>query len=501
VPKRMRQAAGDDLADPITPEPPRKQLQVSLKSSVNDRILIKSAPGAAGAQTEAVTIQMLGDAKLWTGARGGAYAWMDESLEERAAERDRRLAEVEAELVAAVRARHPELEDLVVGVVGRPSQAEVVLCGRILCEGLEGRLNERAMLLEGSRSSAKGMRVQLNVSGCPSVSAFPGQLVAVLGRSGTSGTTFHARDFVPGLAVPPAPALVAPDCRRLLHMMVLSGPFCTRDGLDYAPLQEALAHAAEAAPQTLLILGPLVDAGNRGIASGEALLPGQGDEEDPLSYEEVYTRYVLPLLRQGVDRLRAASPATKVLLVPSLEDVLNFHPMPQPPLDLSLGPSLGNGGAEQLRRLGVELLPNPAHLTVDGLRLTVTSADALSPVLRSGLVLRPEERKIEQALRLILQQRSLFPVLPRDPPQVSEARASALDFPDGALPDVCIFPSASGTASGSFVDGRLFVNPGTVCRPAALGSFAEIWLAPPSAQGSNGSLAERARVDVKTFSK
>merc|ERR1719203_2275530 len=108
---------------------------------------------------------------------------------------------------------------------------------------------------------------------------------------------------------------------------------------------------------------------------------------------------------------------------------------------------------EQLKLLGVKFLPNPAHLDLNGLRVSVTSADALSPVLRSGLVLRPEERKIEQALRLLQQQRSLFPVLPREPARVSEARAAALDFPGKVVPDVAIFPSVSGTASGMLVDG------------------------------------------------
>ena len=50
---------------------------------------------------------------------------------------------------------------------------EVVLCGRIACEGLEGKLNERSLLLEG-RASAGGASTRLSVSECPAVSVFPG---------------------------------------------------------------------------------------------------------------------------------------------------------------------------------------------------------------------------------------------------------------------------------------------------------------------------------------
>lgn len=501
-PKRPRQEEEDQL-EASTPEPPRKQLQgplrgqVSLKASVNDGIAIKSVGSAAP-----VKIEVLGDSTLWTGPRDGAFAWMDESLEDRAADRDRRLAEAEAGLIEAVRARHPEIEDLVVGTVGVPSQAEVVLCGRILCEGLEGRLNERSMLLEGSKTAARGARVQLNVSGCPQVAAFPGQLVAVLGRSGTTGTTFHARDFIAGLDLPPASAPVAPSCTSLLHVLVVSGPFCTRDALDYSPLRQALAHAVQSRPQVVLIIGPFVDANNRMIVNGEAILPGMSEEDEPLGFEDVYTEHVLPMLRKGILELKRVSPNSEVLIVPSLDEALSFHPMPQPPLHVGLAGCLPADSLEPLRRLGVQFLPNPAHISVNGLKISITSADALSPVLRSGLVLRPEERKIEQALRLLLQQRSLFPVLPRDPPQVSEARASALDFPEGAPPDVCIFPSASGSASGAFVDGRLFINPGPLCRPAATGTFAELYLAPPASAGAGqGLLSERARVDIKSFAE
>lgn len=493
VPKRLREARGDG-AEVSTPECPRKQLKVSLKLSLNEGIAVKGT--GLGVATAPVKLEVLGDPKLWTGPRRGTYTWMDEALEDRATERDRRLVELEVQLAEAMKRRHLELEDVVVGVIGVPAQAEAILCGRVVCEGLEGKLNERSILIEGSRETAKGARMQLNVTACPSIAAFPGQLVAVLGRSGTAGTTFHARDFIAGLPAPPPATLVAPGCNELLHMLVAAGPYCLRDGLDYCPLEKALEYAAKANPQVLVLLGPFVDANNKLICDGDAQLEG---EAEPCSFEEVYTKCVLRTLRRGIAALRRSSPSTQVLLVPSLEEVLCFHPMPQPPLDVALGPSLGAGGEEQFKELGAHFLPNPAHLQINGLSVTITSADALTPVLRSGLVLRPDERKIEQALRLLQQQRSLFPVVPREPAVVSEARAAALDFPGGSIPDVCIFPSASGTASGTFVDGRLFVNPGSLCRPAAYGTFAEIWLAPPPADGSNASLLARAQVDIQSF--
>ena len=145
---------------------------------------------------------------------------------------------------------------------------------------------------------------------------------------------------------------------------------------------------------------------------------------------------------------------------------------------------------QSLLQLGVQMLPNPAHVRVGGFRVTLSSSDVLSPIVRE-LVLRPKENKIEEALRALLHQRTLFPAVPREPAHVSEARSAALDFPDGIAPDLCVFPSVLGLAK-AFVDDSVFLNSGMLCR-GALGSFAEINIA--AAVGT--PLRERVKVDVQ----
>lgn len=337
-----------------------------------------------------------------------------------------------------------------------------------------------------------GARVQLNSQECQQVAAFPGQIVGVLGRTGMAGTTFHARQFLPGLPPPVASTTLQTES---LHTVVLAGPYCLRNGLDFTPLEQALEHAARERPQVLILLGPFLEAGNTKVTSGDTTLPG---EDDPVSFEDLYAQHLLPLLERCLAPL-CRGRQTEVLVVPSLEEVLCSHPLPQPPLDVALGPHLqntqsGTRSLDRLKSLGVKFLPNPAFVRINGVQVCLTSADAVTPLLRE-LVLRPAGNKIEEALRLLLHQRTLFPVVPRDPPQVSERRSDALNFPDqDRLPDVCIFPSAVGTANGTVVESTVFVNPGSLCRPAALGSFAELWLAPPKA-GAN--LRQRARVDIQ----
>jgi hypothetical protein len=469
--KKPREAESTD-ENPArgTPDPLPKPLQVSLKSSFNDKLEKPTVPLPT-------IVKLLGNEALWSGNRHGGYTWMDESLADRAARRDERLQDFEAQIVAAIQAKSGEAIE--VGTVGVPRQADTLLCGRLACEGLEGRFNERSMLLEGSRSSANGARVQLNVAECPQLVAFPGQIVSVVGRSGMAGTTFHAREFYSGLPLPqsePTPGS--------LHMVVVSGPFCLRDCLDYGPLESALEHAAKVRPQVLVIQGPFLDANNQKVVSGDTCLAG---EQEPRCFEEIYAHVILPLLQRCVAPLRRANPPTEVIIVPSLDEVLCFHPLPQPPLTASIRGSQ----MEQLSRLGVHFVPNPAHVEINGVKVSFTSADALSPVLRE-IVLRGDGKKIEEALKLLLLQRNLFPVVPRDPAQVCEARAEALEFQ--SVPDICVFPSMSGVPNGTVVENTVFVNPGSLCRPAALGSFGELWLSP--AGTTPVALKERVRVDI-----
>jgi len=486
-PKRQRES--DNLDGTGTPDPPARPIAVTRKSSLNEKL---AKPTSSVAATK---VRLLGDEKLWTGKPGRAYRWMDETVENRVAAQDDQLVALEGQVLNAVRAkpcaRHALGEgddEIAAGIVGVSSQAEVVLCGRLVCEGLEGRLNERSILLEGTQSSRGAARVHLNLAGCNQLAAFPGQIVGVFGRSGT-GSTFHARDFVAG--IPPTMPEVPPPADAQTSMIVAAGPFCQRDSLDYSALEQVLEHALSVQPRVLVLCGPFIDANNVKVSSGDTVLPG---ESQPRPFEEIYTEYLLPLLNRYIQPLRKRC-GTEVLMVPSLDEALCFHPLPQPPLDISL--PLEARAFAQLKPL-VTFLPNPAHFEINGLKVSVSSTDALSPVLRE-IVLRPPDRKIEEALRLLLYQRSLFPVLPRDPPQVSEARSEALQFPfaDLSTPDLCIFPSAAGAPTGTFVDGTAFINPGVLCK-GALGTFAEVFVLPDRAPqgGKPLPLSERARVDV-----
>eukprot|EP00403_Amphidinium_massartii_P014638 CAMPEP_0178411582 /NCGR_PEP_ID=MMETSP0689_2-20121128/21566_1 /TAXON_ID=160604 /ORGANISM="Amphidinium massartii, Strain CS-259" /LENGTH=631 /DNA_ID=CAMNT_0020032787 /DNA_START=68 /DNA_END=1963 /DNA_ORIENTATION=+ len=485
----LSSVATEQMGEPArgTPDPPPKPVQVILKASLHDK-LVPQPSSSSPQKLQDSDVILMGDPSLWTASRPGmAYAWMDESIAFRAEQQLSRRLLLEEELVLSTRAAANE-EEVPLGIFGSTMQSEVVLVGQIMCDGMDGKLNERSLILQGPR---RGAQVQLNIAACKHAAVFPGQLVAVIGRSGVSGDIFHARELVPGLPLIRAPTHIG---TQSLHAVVASGPYCLRDSLDYSPLDHLLDDVAARRPQVLILQGPFLDANNVQVASGETRWPGKSTV---LSYEELYSQHILPKLLHGLATLRKALPMIRIFIVPSLDEALCFHPLPQPPLDVGLcldAPALKSASAS-FKGLGVDLLPNPAHLQIAGLRVSLCSADALSPLLKE-LVLRPAGRKkIEESFRLLLQQRTLFPVLPRDPAKVSEARAAALDFPDGCAPDLCVLPSAAGVPSGIVVDGTVFINPGQLCK-AVLGTFAELWVLPPG-DGPASSTAERTRVDIQ----
>lgn len=476
VPDANIEPPAADAAGVLTPDPPPRHAEVVLKTSLNEKL---AGPPADGA-TAAPEISILGDMS-WHKHKDQQlpYSWLDDSTESRSDAADAHLQSLEKQVVQSLCEKHGE--DVQEGQIGVNSQAEVAICGRIVCE-YEGKLNEHSMLIEGSRGSCRGKNIRLVTSECSEVVAFPGQIVGVVGRSSPSGHQFHARHFAPG--IPLSVGQTSKDTGPSLHMMTAAGPFSLRDNLNFAPLETLFRRAMETRPQALFLLGPLLDVNNLRVQEGDCHAPGSNVNR---SMDEVYMNYIVPLLARLSNELRQSSPHTKVMLVPSLDEALVFHPLPQPPMDLAM--CLEGSPLAALQRQGIRMLSNPSYIKVNDVSIAVSSADALSPVLRD-LVFRSDGKRIEEALRQLLLQRTLFPVFPRSHP-VSEANAHALSFPDGGVPEICIFPSAVMSGSGTFVDNCLFLNPGPLCR-ATFGTFAEVVVH----QGDT-SMQERVRVDIQ----
>ena len=84
--------------------------------------------------------------------------------------------------------------------IGIPAQGRVTAIGRVCCDS-EGKLNDKSVLLEGSRATSDGARTRLDLSGPSSYTVFPGQVVAVEGMDAT-GRKMMAKKVFSGAPLP-----------------------------------------------------------------------------------------------------------------------------------------------------------------------------------------------------------------------------------------------------------------------------------------------------------
>mmetsp|Transcript_9509 Transcript_9509/g.20976 ORF Transcript_9509/g.20976 Transcript_9509/m.20976 type:complete len:592 (-) Transcript_9509:61-1836(-) len=371
------------------------------------------------------------------------YRWMNCTIAERGQALSRRLENLERRMLSDVAAQVMVSDpDVVQAQVGQITHASVVVCGRIVCDA-EGKLNEHSMILEGSREMSGGKRVRLVVKDCAELTAFSGQVVAVVGRVSSNGQELHAWRVIPGL---PAPAPSRPK-RETALVGVAAGPYTSSSDLDFALLQSVLQRFVTDRVCCGVLLGPFLEADNQLVQSRELRCSGES-----LTYEAAYQKVF-----HVIEEFGAQHPEIRIVVVPSPLDIGVVFPVPQPPRCFP-----HKIWAAEKESPNVSYASNPAVVMVGSTQLYLTSCDVLSPVIH-GLVQRSNSsgNRIETACKMLLHQRTLFPSTPPQPcvePSQSHLLTFGVDEKE-EVPDVFVFASKLTDLAKS-VDGRVFVNPG-----------------------------------------
>jgi len=200
-----------------------------------------------------------------------------------------------------------------------------------LLQAHEGRINATSVLLEGSRHSSGGARIELDLSHLKSTkvpySLFPGQIVAVEGMN-SSGRKMVAHRICEGAAGKPQKSSVKELLRfhhddsfqggKPLKLMSVCGPYTTSDNLEFEPLLDLanIIHAEK--PDVVILAGPFVDMRHKAVASGQTTLQFQDGEEILVSFETFFANKVAGLLEDLFSSEESLQ--TQFVLVPSLED-------------------------------------------------------------------------------------------------------------------------------------------------------------------------------------
>ncbi|KAL4887352.1 DNA polymerase alpha subunit B N-terminal-domain-containing protein [Aspergillus karnatakaensis] len=409
-----------------------------------------------------------------------------------------------------------EKEDIIFGSAATQSTSEIVAVGRIASDSMEGKLNPASLVLETSRRMGAGKRVPLNVDAIPSVNFFPGQIVALLGIN-ASGNYFSVKEVLPPPLLPPAvsniPTIEGINERVTdagsspLNVMIASGPYTADDNLDFEPLKEICQKAAESYADGLILMGPFLDIEHPLLASGDFDLPAaDGFDPDTATLTTVFKHCISTPLQ----RLAAAVPSITIALVPSVRDAVSKHvSWPQEQL-----PKKELGLPKQAR-----MVSNPVTFSLNETVIGMCSHDVLYELRKEeALHGKPKEPNLlTRLVKYLIEQRHFLPIFPpssRDTlpkPGIEGvlATGAALDVGYSKLgewwnvrPDILIVPSMLPPFV-KVVDSILTINPGTLSKRRAAGTYAQMAIHPREVgedereqKHISHKLYERTRVDI-----
>ncbi|PGH27689.1 hypothetical protein AJ80_00704 [Polytolypa hystricis UAMH7299] len=413
--------------------------------------------------------------------------------------------------------KHHGLADNAFGNAANQSTKEIIAVGRIASDSLEGKLNTASLVLEMSRRWGAGLRVPLKVDALPSVQFFPGQVVALRGIN-ASKEYFSVLEVLSVPLLPPAAStpvvlqsvndrLEGGDINQPLNYIIASGPYTADDNLDFEPLRALCEKAASECADSVILMGPFLDIEHPLLASGDFDLPDvKGVDPDTSTLSTLFRHSISGPIHQ----LAAAVPSITILLLPSVRDAVSKHvSFPQ-----DLLPRRELGLPKQAR-----VLPNPVTVSLNETVFGLCSHDILYELRREEVLGgKPVESSLLTRLpKYLIQQRHFNPIFPPSARENLPKSGAEGGLATGAMvdvgylklgewwkvcPDILITPSMLPPFV-KVVENVLVINPGTLSKRKAPGTFAQMGLHPRTISDDEAEknqlehkIYDRARADI-----
>ncbi|KAI0244109.1 DNA polymerase alpha subunit B [Massospora cicadina] len=311
-----------------------------------------------------------------------------------------------------------------------PHQAPFLSVGRICCSVEDNSTNHLSggVTLEPARSMVSTMaRVPLDLSGVPSFSIFPGQIVGVEGIN-PAGNEIRASKI---------------------------------SKLSFEPLA-GLLHSVKN-PHMLVLVGPFLSEDHPKIHEGKFIEP-----------VKAFSTYIAPQLLS----FKARNPHTHIALVPSTRDV--FHPfitLPQP--GFVANPGFG------LPPALFHLPGNPARFTVNNVEVACLGYDILMAMAKCEISSGASGPRLARLADHLLQSASLFPLYPSPDDLCFDVNLPTIEsFALPHLPHILVTPSSlqpfAHVIGGGSVVG---INPGRLTAVDRGGTYAVINIFPDQPNG------------------
>eukprot|EP00916_Digyalum_oweni_P007528 GHVL01012729.1.p1 GENE.GHVL01012729.1~~GHVL01012729.1.p1 ORF type:complete len:465 (+),score=59.53 GHVL01012729.1:607-2001(+) len=380
---------------------------------------------------------------------------------------------------------------------GKSFQSNGAWCGRI-CPSEDTNtevLNRNCICIEGISRTSGSKRLELKLPLNDAIAMFPGQIVGVIGNTATPGASrivqMNAFKIFHGASCEP-PKCSVQDLDRAVdmyqssaavHISVSAGPFFFSENFDTCFLDVLVNRLVLVKPHIIILIGPLISASNKMLNTCD--LESNGED---LTFLDLYSK----LVAKSINTLCESCKDSKVVVLPSLDDVGHLFPIPQPAMPESLLYPCGNPPANLI------FLSNPGVLTVNDIKIFLTSTDMIDIIERCLFTenLPENHTKTDMVSNLILKQRHPFPVDPPPPGFIVEpTKFECLEFDPKSFPEIFISTSSKSIpqiVTQGLNDGRLFIQVPSLARQLQLNpkrpAFCiDMFINPPNQQKNKNS--------------
>ncbi|CAI2364346.1 unnamed protein product [Moneuplotes crassus] len=369
----------------------------------------------------------------------------------------------------------PEFTDL-----GTISSDVVTVIGRIAYTEQEEDTSAIELFNLSTENENGQSRVKLILEDKLDYAFFEGQIVVLEGISDKD--TFHAQKLID---LPVKTNMTVNENKDeesmdegYLNGLIFAGPYTFNENLKYTPLKHIASIISDQEPKFVVLTGPFVDVTHPQIQEGE-LFYNEGNKincyEDIDLYREI--RKYLENATYGVD--------TKIILIPSVNDIVSNHPFPQPPLSSKNSQK-------------VSFLPNPARFNINGVEFGIVNSEVLRPIM-SKMKFSQTKPRIQHMADKITSQRNFYPVYPpAESVPLDLSQLTNLQYE--VSPDVLILISELPSFIQSCEDKALIVNPGFCVKRSSAGTYAEIVIKQKiecSASSEAKTLKEKLSIEIK----
>lgn len=330
--------------------------------------------------------------------------------------------------------------------------------------------------------------IKLDLTELPNVSLFRGQVVALSGTNPQDRRLITHALYTIALPEPrifDSAAIV--ERSRELSLMVAAGPYTCSSDLTYEPLNELLRQARVRKPAVLILMGPFVDEKHPLIASGRA--------------QQTFPALFASVMEKIHSICETHLPQTKLIIVPSLNDVTHRSVLPQPAFRASSEPATSNQSSNTVPQDAYYFpdttlrAPNPSVLRINNLDFGVMSEDVIDLLEQNSVISGTNNAdKYTAFVSFLINQQSFFPIWPAPDEVHVDMNHAELGLTLPSLPDALFFASKHHPFIRT-VHGVLAVNVGRLINEGTTGTYAEIKIAQSEVTTST-AVVQRSHVEV-----